>query len=308
MGAPMISRRKTIAIGIETTKGTAVSLSAAMSNSVVYDAKMTVGDIFGEGEREPGLSSSGTLESVPGPQMGQFSFTSDVVFNDLTMTGLQACGMVVSGAGPYTAVPSADTTAHKTVTAALWEGGRKKLMRGCSGNAVIRASGAGQRLQIDWTFSGIFDSVTDEAMPSDVIGGKGWRNAGVAFTLGGAAVPLFDGFDINLGAEVAEVEDNTDATAIDHYLVAQVKPRLTIAPQADLVANHDAYGKFLAGTAEAMSMVFTDAASKTLTITAPKAQRISIGDEERERKLIDPIECMLHVSSGNDQLSIVESA
>lgn len=309
MSDSFVARQKLIEAVVESTKGTEATTSAAAAATTVYDPKCVPGDIFSDGEREPSAASSGTVESVKGMQSGTMTFTTDLVFNDYFMTLIKACGYSVTGSGPFTAVPTLDQATQKTLTLAVWEGGRKKVLYGASGNVVIKSAGAAQRVQCDWEFQGIFKAVTDQAMPSDPTqSAKGWRNQAITLTLAAAAIPEIDGFEINAGANVEVREDATQAAGILHYLVTQVKPTLSLQPQADLVANYDAFGKFLAGTAEALSLVLTDANSKTMTITAPKVQRISIGDEERGGKLIDPIECMCHISSGNDQIQFVESA
>jgi hypothetical protein len=56
-------------------------------------------------------------------------------------------------------------------------------------------------------------------------------------------------------------------------------------------------------------MEFANAAGNTMTITAPKAQRVGGGEsEDRDGKLADSFEFLLAIDEGNDQIEFVEAA
>lgn len=306
MADALIDFRKLLGVATETTKGTAASVTAALSAQVVYNLIMEPGDIFSDGTRRPNTGHSGELTPTEGPRVGTCTFTTDLSYQDSFMTLVTACGFEVSSG---VATPTADQSKHETLTLVCWEGGRKKTLFGSSGTFTIRADGASQRIQVDWVFTGIFTTVADEAMPSDPSSlVKGWRNESATMTLASTALPPIDGFTLAVNADVQPREDNTTGTGLSHYIVADVLPTLTIQPEAAKVATYDQYGKFFAGTAEALVMSFEDANDNTFAITAPKFQRTQVADQARNRKLVDALTGGLYVDSGNDQVKFTETA
>ena len=307
----LAARRKVLGAAVETTKGTAEAMAAAMASTIVYDAKMKPDGMFDDGERAPNLLTGGTLPRTKGLQKGTLTFRTEMLHDDQFMTLIQGCGFsVATGTGGIdTATPTTDLNAQKTLTFELWEGGRRKILYGANGTFTLEAAGAAQRVFCSWEFSGIFETPDDEAMPSTTPTlTKGYRAQGMTFTFAAAAIPPMDGFTLAMNADVQPREDLTTATGLGYFIVGDVVPTLSIAPEARTVAQYDTFGKLLAGTAEALSIVLTDDSSNTLTIASPKAQRTDVDDGDRNSKLTDPIEMDLHVSAGNDQVTFTESA
>lgn len=303
---PLVARRKLLGAGVEGTKGTAASVTTPLATTNVYDAVMSPGDIFSDGERLPISSTAGSLPRTKGAQMGTLSFQTEMVFEDAFMTLIQACGYKVTS---KVAVQTLDISEHKTLTFVLWEGGRKKTLRGASGTVSFEAAGAGGRLMLSWEFTGIYDGTADQVMPAHTpLLTKGWRAQAMTLTLASGELPQVDGISLNLNSDVQPREDVLKAEGLTYFLSIPGVPVLTIGPEARLVTDYDAHGKFLAGTPEALSIIFTDASSNTFTIASPKAQRVSLGDEDRNLKLVDPVDMELHKSTGNDAITMTESA
>lgn len=302
---PLILRRKLLGAATETTKGVAETVAAALSGTIVYNATMQPGDIYSNGQRLPNRGSTGSIPRTKGMQVGTCTFRTEMIAGDAFLTTLiLGCGFTVSTS---VATPSADRTAHKTLTLVLWEGGRKKTLHGASGRFRLTADRAGNRVFADWTFSGIYNDVADQAMPSDPgVTTKGWRARGMTLTAAGGSIPYTSGFTLDAGVQVEERESQTATHGISHYFVADILPTLSLDPEARTVADYDQHGKFIAGTAEAYQLVLTDG-TNTLTIDAPKGQRTTLGDGSRGSKLTDPIELDLHVDSGNDQVKFTEA-
>ena len=307
----LAARRKVLGVAIESTKGSAEAMAAAMASTLVYEAKMTPDGIFDEGERAPNLLSSGTLPRTKGMTKGKLSFKTEMLHNDQFMTLIQGCGFsVATGSGGIdVATPTTNLNTQKTLTFELWEGGRRKILYGAAGSFSLEAGGAAQRVFANWEFQGIFSTPDDEAMPATTPTlTKGYRAQGMTFTFAGAAIPPMDGFTLNMNSDVQPREDLTKASGLGYFIVGDIVPTLSIAPEARTVAQYDTYGKLLAGTAEALVMLLTDDSSNTLQIDAPKAQRTSVDDGDRNAKLTDPIELDLHISAGDDQITFTESA
>jgi hypothetical protein len=262
-------------------------------------------DLLGEGQRLPNLSSSGSVERVPSARKGKLSFTTELIEGDKFDLLISACGFSVAA---NVATPTTDLSAQKTLTFALWEAGRKKMLHGCSGKLEIECGGPGQRVMCKWEFEGIWNAPTDAAMPALApILTKGYTGKGLALTIAGAGIAPINSFNVKTGSDIQMRADLTTASGIGYFFTGDILPTLSLDPEARLVATSDVFGKLLAGTAEAVSLTLTDAASNTFIIAAPKAQRISIDSEERNKVRVDKTEFELHVSTGNDQLSITST-
>lgn len=307
---PLGMRRKLIGAAVESTSGTPETVSAALTNTMAYDVKAQAEGLYDEGERKPHGHYHGTVDAVLGAHVGKLTFRTELIFNDGLMTLLQGCGFTTSGGGasPTVATPNSDLSAHKTLTFRIWEDGRYKVLAGAVGTFTLEAE-AGGRVFANWDFSGIWQAPVDGAMPAFApVTAQSYRAQAITLTVGGSALPQMDGFTLDAAREIEPRQTVTTASGLAHFLVSDRQPTLTLAPEARLVAGHDAWGLLLAGTTAAVQIILTNPASKTLTIDAARAQRLSVTDDERDKKLVDSIELGLHNSAGDDDLKFTEAA
>lgn len=299
---PIVARRRSLGVGVESTKGTAATVTTVMAATNVYDAKMVPVDLLGDGKRELHLNSSGTPPRVPGARKGKLTFKTELCFGDVTDTLLSGCGFEVAA---HVATPTTDISAQKTLTFKLWEGGRVKTMYGCSGSFTLENGGTGQRVVVSWEFQGIWGGTADAAMPSDSMASyKPFTAKGATLTVGGSGIAPIDTFSLKSGSDTQMSENITKATGIGYFYAGDIQPTLSLDPEARLVVAYDTFGKLLAGTAEAISLTIVDADSHSFVIAAPKAQRIDVDTDERGKKAIDKTEFELHIDAGDDQIEI----
>lgn len=301
--APLVARRKLIGATIETTKGTAATVSAALDGAF-SDVVCEPVDLFSEGERRAQGAHLGTSASVLGMKAGRLTFRHEWRHGDAFATLAQACGFELA-TGVLT--PKSDITLHKSLTFKVWEGGRVKTIIGAMGTFSIEPGGPGQRVFINWEFSGIWVDPADDAMPSQApITGQPYRAAGVVLTFGGSSLPQISTWNLNVNNEVEPRQDILQASGIKHYIVSDRGPTITLDPEARLVAQHDAYGDLADGVTGALQMVLTGAGG-TMTIDAARAQRTGVADATRDNKLTDDLTLALHASSGDDDLVFTEA-
>ncbi len=300
---PLLTRRRLIGATIETTKGTAATVSAAL-DGIFSDIRCEPVDLYSEGERRPAGLYQGTVDAIKGQQVGRLSFRQEWRSGDCFGTLAQACGFT-KAASVYT--PTSDVTAQKCLTFKVWESGRVKSLTGCAGNFTIEPGGPGQRVFINWEWQGVWVAPVDEAMPNEApIVGAPYRSAGVTLTVGGSALPKVSTWQIQMNNTVEMRDDITKAAAVANFLVSERGPQMTVDPEARLVADHDAFGLLLAGTTGALSLALSDG-SNTVTLAGARVQRLQVGDSDRNQKLTDALTLALHNSSGNDDLVITEA-
>ncbi len=305
---PMSIRQAILGATVETVSGTAQLPTAALNNTVVYDAKMMADGLFEGGESAPVGNFGGTEPSTPGPQKGKASFRTELRFGDATPTLLSAAGFSVAGG-----VATADyinLANHQTLTLALWEGGRRKHLFGAScSKCEIAPESNGQRIYLDWEFSGVWGGVVNDAMPADTtVTTAAMRSAGITLTEDGSEIPQVSGWSVDLGPETNQRGDATSPTALNRYQVEDGRPKLKLDPEARLVDQYDAYGLLLAGGTHAIVLGLSDGAGNTCTISMPRAQRMSVTDAEREKKRVDEVEFMLHRNAASAGVVITFAA
>lgn len=312
MSAPLAMRRSMVGAAVESASGTAEAIAAALANTAVYNSRFRPLGFFDDGERRPDGNSLGTLPRTKGMQLGEGSFMTEYRHGDGTYTLLQGAGYVLSGASSEIALPTSDLSARKTLTLKNWEDGRYQLIHGAVATAVrLAPTGTGQRLMWNWTFRGIWDNPGDEAMPTmpDIDAATPvMRARGMTVLIATAAIPKISTFELNFGIQAEPREDLTATHGLAHMLIGERNPQLTIDPEADLVANYDAFGKFEAGTVEAVQLEATDG-TETLTIDIPAGQRIELEPTERGSKKVDRVRIECHnTDAGNDDLKFTKSA
>lgn len=303
---PMLGRQKLLGVGVETTAGTPATVTAPMANSIIYDAKLEPDGLFDGGDRQPNGHYQGSIDSVLGLQKGKLSFKMELRHADAFMTLILGCGFSVTNG---VASRTSTMANHSALTFNLWEGGRRKQIYGAAGTFSLAPEGPGKRIMADFSFDGIWSAPVDETMPAfaPVTGGS-YRAAGMTLTIGAAAIPLVSTFKLELGNEVSERPSLVAATGLLHMLVEDHAQRITLDPEARLVATHDAYGLLLAGTTGALVTQFADSAGNTFKIDAARVQRLDIKDGMRDKKLTDEITLALHESAGDDSLKFTKTA
>lgn len=303
---PLLRRRSLLGAAIESTKGTAETVSAPMAGTIVYNAEMVPEDLFEGGEAEPEMGSSGQIQRRLGPKMGRLSFETELIPSDLFSSLIQGCGFNVA-AGVSTIQMAYDS--QKTLTFVLWEDGMKKTLRGAAGTVRIRVDQTAGRMVAAWSFMGIWVGTADEALPSFTpVVTRGYRAAGVTATLGGTAIPQFNTFELDLGADVQRREDPAIAEGILCYSVVDINPTLTIDAESRLVADLDQFGIHAAGTTQALVLTLASSTGATFKIDAPAAQRVDVGAGDRGKKRITPLTLQLCVTARDNQVQFTETA
>lgn len=303
----LLTRKCLVGATQESTSGTPATVSAALANTSVYDAKLEPLDFFADGARAPDGHYLGEVAAVVGKTLGQLTFRQHVRHGDQFLPLLTGAGFKLA-TGVY--APTSSFADRKTWTLALWEDGRKKLIYGACADLRLEWTNGGPLLA-SWTWTGIWSAPTDEAMPAQAPSTHTTtihRARGATLTLGGAALPMTSRGQVALGNEVVEREDITAAAGVLHMYIAARRPRITLDPEARSVANGAPFAALLAMTEAALALVFTDAAANTLTIAAPKAQRRGVKDGDRGGRRVDEVELGCNASSGDDELTFAASS
>lgn len=309
--APISLRQALMGGALEATSGTAETVTTALANTNVYNAKMGPMDLFSGGESRPIGNYGGSDERTIGPRAGKATFRTELRYGDATMTLLQASGFSYAAGPPKVATAVwIDLASAKTITLVLWQKGKKKTLYGAScSSCKIAPESNGQRVYIEWEFMGVWGGQVDASMPSDAtITTPALRSAGITLTEDAEEIPQVSEWSIDLGPETNPRQDATAATALHRYQVEDGNPTLSLDPEARLVAQYDAYGLLLAGGTHAIVLTLTDGPGNSISFSMPRAQRLTVEDGERDKKLTDPVTFELHKGSSHGGIVITETA
>jgi hypothetical protein len=301
--APLLTRRAILGVAAETTSGVAATVTQAAADTTVLNVSLSPAEFTTDGERRPIGTSLGKIDSNIGKRIGELSFRTAMRHSDATLTLLRGCGFTVSGS---TATPTSDMSSRDTLTFKVWEDGRLKSIVGASGNCSITVANGGIAYA-DWTFSGVWQAPTDNALPATAaVNSQSYVGSGLAIQLASTNIPAVGNVTINLNNQVEPREDISATGGIGYFVVTDRGPTFELDTEARLIANYNAYGLLLAATTAAFSFALASG-TNTLTIEAPRAQRVEMSDGDRGGKRTDNTVFQCSVDDTDDEITFTES-
>lgn len=300
---PLLKRLRVLAAKIETTPGTAETLANADAAfnvmNPMFQAEIPV-------EKREAQGSFDRLTAVAGPRAGKCTFSVDTYWDGSNLpawaaTFLPACA-VVESSQVYTPRSEAPGTNVKTLTLGGYQNGQLKKLKGAAGNVRIVFT-TGKIVRYEFEFTGLWEAPTDLAIlsptyPTD----KALRFASGTATRNGVAQKI-ESATIDLGNQVILREDPTTDSGYCHAMVVDREPVITMDPEADLVANDDPYGHWIADTESAVSLVLDGPSGTTsngnITFAAPKSQVMSIAEAERKGLQTENLNLMCNKNGAN---------
>jgi len=295
--SPLLTRVRVLAAKVEATPGTAESLAADDAAFNVFDAQMQPQMELAERPQQGGFSR---LPSVPGARLGVCRFSLDLYSGGGAQPAwaevfLLACGFkwnttkYVLDAVPVGAAGSG----QKTITIGLYENGVVKKIHGAMGNAKFICP-SGKVARVEFEFTGIWNAPADIAILSPTYPAYApLRFYSSALTIG-SWNPAVSELALDLGNQVVMREDSTKASGYAYANITNRLPVVTIDPEAGLVATHDLYGKFLAGTEGAFSFSLNNADGDAAAFAATEAQFRQPQEADRNGLQTDQVEVQIN--------------
>ena len=285
LSGPLLGRLRVIKVALEdVAKGTkAASITQALH---VFDLLIQPTADY-EDRKGPGIVRGHSVAGVLSEQIGKCTFSAEMrgdgaggMEPGLAIL-LQACGLEKTL--EVYQVQSVHTD-DETISIEVFENGKKKCLIGASGNVTFKGT-SGKRMMCDFEFSGIWQAPIDEALPVNAPSTTtAMRVQGGSFTLALELIKISE-FSLNMGNIVIARKDAAAAAGIAYFMIPDYDPEVTLDPEADLVAGYDFNGLWLAGTAQAISLVVTNGTDKA-TFTLPAVVCKAIPEAEKDGILI----------------------
>lgn len=305
---PLLSRKTVFAAKVETTIGTAESLTGAegVYNAREVDLQPSIG--MTRREAQGGFNK---LTSIPEGMMGTCKIVHDITYNGTDIPNwasvlLPACGWVDS-AGTFSPKSEAPGSNVKTLTIGHYKDGKRQLLSGAMGTFKIVCP-TGKLAYIEFTFTGKYSSnETDTAIIAPTYPTVApLRFAAGALTWNSVAL-CTSNVEIDAGNSVImrECVNASDRSGYVSALVTDRAPVITADPESVLVATQDRDSLWLTPTAQAL-VVQIGSTGSSVTINAPKAQLENKQQGNRNNLMTDDLTWLATAGSSVDtELTIV---
>lgn len=306
----LLKRKRILAAKTEATPGTAESLTASEATFNVYE--LTVQQEIEKTTRE-GQGSFGHLPSVSGGHKGRITFKTDLGWDGTATepawadTFFPACGLVKS-TNTYTPRSEAPGTNVKTLTMAVYEDGRRKLMRGCVGTFRLVCE-TGKPAMIEWDFIGIWTTPTDVTLLAPTYPTVAPLRYASGVTEFNSVAMQCQSVTLDVG-NTTYLREGTAASNISGYIAGCItnrRPTITANPESKLIGTQDRYLFFRDSTEYVLTFEIAGPSSSKIVVSAPKATIENIQDADRESLIIDDLTflCCQNGSTADQEFSIV---
>jgi hypothetical protein len=194
-----------------------------------------------------------------------------------------------------------------SVTMGLYDDGRLIKMTGSRGSVSISAK-VGEPVRLEFTFQGVDNQDTDEALFSGVSYPSNQEPVllNVGAELDGASVAVdFESVSVDMSNTVSQRPTPNNASGIKAFTITDRAPNGSFDPESVLPDAYDWYTKWTSGSTFKLEFMIGTTPGNLLLIEMPTLQTSDHSDEEREMHTVDNISFDLVSSiSGDDEIVI----
>jgi hypothetical protein len=301
---PLLRRRSVFAAKVETTVGTAESLTTAEGVYNGMDFKIQPSVAMTRREGQGGFNY---LPSVPEGMMGTCTVKMECAWDGAALPAwasvlLPACGWVETSQvfSPVTAGPG--TSGVKTITIGHYKDGKRSLLSGAMGTFKIVCP-TGKIAYFEFTFTGKYSTnETDTTLLAPTYPTSlPLRFAQGALTFNSVALCTASvEVDAGNSVQMRECVNASDRSGYISAIVTDRAPIITADPESVLVATQDREALWLESSAQAFSMQIGATGSGVIVVAAPKAQLENKQDEERNGIMTDALTWLCTKGSAAD--------
>lgn len=309
----ILSNRQVIAAKVETTEGTAISLAGADANNLIMEPKFEADVPMYE--RTFLDNSLSPQKAIATTRLARLSFKVEAKGSGTAGTApalgklLRACGFAetVVAVTSVTYNPTSALANIPTLSLAIYKDGLRKAIKGARGNVKYSAKD-GEPGMFEFEFLGVLDGApTDVAMltPSGVD-----TTVPIALLSATFSIASFSAFisqiTFDMGNTLAPRGDINQASGYISTLLTKRNPKGSFDPEDELVATHDFYGRWLAGTTGSLTWKHQGSAGNITTFNVPACQYMKFTEADRNGIAILNSDFLMARSStsGDDEVSI----
>jgi hypothetical protein len=301
---PLLINRRVLAAKVETTIGTAESLSGSDGAFNAFDVQIqptipvTARMAQGSFNKLAGVAGSYTGKCTFKTDMGWAGTTTEPTWASVLFP---ACGWVASGSDPTIYYPKSEAPGSnvKTVTIGVYEDGLLYSIAGAVGTARIIGV-TGEMARVEWEFTGVWQTPTDTALISPTYPtAAALKHVATSVTYNSVTAINHKTLTIDLGNEIVARESAT-AAGIHSFIIVDRHPKIMIDPESVLVATQNWHNLWVGGTEAAFSCTFDTPGNSALLVSAPKAQVVNRQEASRNKVQVDQIELVCNKNGATE--------
>ena len=306
----MYKKIRTLAAKVEATPGTAEALTATEGTFRAYNVMIQPSPVP---EKREAYRQFGNKASIPAAMLGTATFRTDLTHSGSAVPDwaafLPACGYVES-TGVFTPRTEPPGTNVKTMTIGAFFGSNAassavfKSIAGASGTFTL-VFPAGRPAYIDWTFTGIWQPVTNVSIIVPTYSTDAVLLAKGMTTTFNSVTFCAEQISFEAGNVLEPVFCQTSAVGYKYVGISNREPMVKSNPESALIATQDRHAPLLAAAEAALSLAIGSA----ITIAAPKAQIVNNQEGDRAGAVIDQLDYQINqnVNAIDEDVSITFS-
>lgn len=283
----ILSNRQVIAAKVETTEGTAIALAGADANNLIMEPKFEAD--FPMFERKFLDNSLSPQKSIATTRLARISFKVECKGSGTPGTApalgklLKACGFgeTVVASTSVTYAPISALANIPTLSISKYKDGKVDAIKGARGNVKYSAK-SGEPGMFEFEFVGVYISTTDVAIltPSGVETTVPPALLSATFSIASFSA-FISQITFDMGNTLTPRGDINQASGYISTLLTDRNPKGSFDPEDELVATHDFYGRWLAGTTGALTWKHQGSAGNITTFTVPACQYTKLSEADR---------------------------
>jgi len=246
-----------------------------------------------------------------GVTSGTFDGTH-VVDDDYSSATFTASSAVDAGVSywPDSSAGAGDGTSY---TVGTYEDGIRKIIRGSRGTWGIETN-VGEPAFLTFSWQGVEEEVADAPLLTGItfeeVTPPKFQNVAFAIDDGSSYSPVFGAFSFAMNNQLGVRTDANSAEGALSVRITDRDPNGSFDPETVLVASHDFYNNWFAGTTYSMDFTLGTVAGNKIEVFAPRAQSTDVGDGDRTGLALSPVSYGVSVDSintpGDDEIVIVQ--
>lgn len=217
----------------------------------------------------------------------------------------EGCGYDETIVGSTSVTYTPLSTGHKSLTLYAYYDGLLHKITGARGTFSINMA-AGQYGKISWEFTGDYVKPTDTALPTNGVFDSTLPPIIKSASFSVAAYAAI--IDALIFTQANVISASGDVNAADGYgehRIVSRDPNGSFNPETVLIATHDFWGAWEAGTKQVITITIGSTAGNIIDIDIDYAQTRSISQGDREGIIIYDMPFVATESSGDDEIEII---
>ncbi|QIG66820.1 hypothetical protein EVB27_151 [Rhizobium phage RHph_TM16] len=300
---------KIFQVGDHANPATALAVSAASATNttaIMYVLRCTVGGASATAQIQVFSDTAGesmaaaTITSGTPKTLGTKGATATITFSGSLVVGQEWVVYLF----PKGLLLNPISANFESVSLLMNKGGVQHQMPGCYGTFDIEAE-AGQYAKVNFDFQGIYVAPTDVAVPTNLT----YETTLPAMVeLAQLRVDDFNAIVSKYTLDIAnEIQPRPDVSSANGYIGLRLvdrKPEGGIDPEADLVAQHDFWGKLSAATRMPFTIRCGTVVGNIVTIIHPQVQYSGLTYQDRNNILNYDAGLRISSAAGDDEVLI----